>query len=191
MGEHFSEVWGSSAGAMAGLLYAQGLSAHAIEQMGYDLYTGRVDLALRPSKLLFLRHLVRDALLPSFGAAGAGFVDVAAGLSRMLERYCGDAEPRLPFYCIAFNLRDCQPDVLTPGRRAAAPGGVHGAGRGAQRSARIVERAAPVRAAHHPPHQRGRALHRRLDHRGRPAALDRPQVGPRPRSTASRRASGW
>ena len=113
--ESFSEVWGSSAGAMAGLLYAQGLSPHAIEQMGYDLYTGRVDLALRPSKLQFLRHLVRDALLPALGAAGAGFVDVADGLSRMLERYCGDVEPRLPFYCVAFNLRDCQSDVLTPG----------------------------------------------------------------------------
>jgi hypothetical protein len=112
--EHFSEVWGSSAGAMAGLLYAQGLSPHAIEQMGYDLYTGRVDLALRPSKLQFLRHLVRD-VLPALGAAGAGFVDVADGLSRMLERYCGDVEPRLPFYCIAFNLRDCQSDVLTAG----------------------------------------------------------------------------
>jgi hypothetical protein len=119
IGEHFSEVWGSSAGAMAGLLYAQGLSPHAIEQMGYDLYTGRIDLSLRPSKLLFLRHLVRDALLPAFGAAGAGFVDVADGLSRMLERYCGDVEPRLPFYCIAFNLRDCQADVLTP---SAVPG---------------------------------------------------------------------
>lgn len=114
LAENFAEVWGSSAGAMAGLLYAQGLSPHAIEQMGYDLYTGRVDLALRPSKLQFLRHLVRDALLPALGAAGAGFVDVADGLSRMLERYCGDVEPRLPFYCIAFNLRDCQADVLTP-----------------------------------------------------------------------------
>jgi len=112
--DHFSEVWGSSAGAMAGLLYAQGLSPHAIEQMGYDLYTGRIDLSLRPSKLLFLRHLVRDALLPAFGATGAGFVDVADGLSRMLERYCGDVEPRIPFYCIAFNLRDCQSDVLSP-----------------------------------------------------------------------------
>jgi hypothetical protein len=113
--EHFSEVWGSSAGAMAGLLYAQGLSPHAIEQMGYDLYTGRVDLALRPSKLQFLRHLVRDALLPSLGTGGAGFVDCAAGLSRMLERYCGSAEPRIPFYCIAFNLLLCRPEVLTPG----------------------------------------------------------------------------
>jgi len=113
--EHFAEVWGSSAGAMAGLLYAQGLSPHAIEQMGYDLYTGRVDLALRPSKLQFLKHLLRDALLPALGAAGAGFVDVADGMSRMLERYCGNAEPRIPFYCVAFNLRDCQADVLTPG----------------------------------------------------------------------------
>ena len=191
IGEHFSEVWGSSAGAMAGLLYAQGLSAHAIEQMGYDLYTGRVDLALRPSKLLFLRHLVRDALLPSFGAAGAGFVDVRgrplAHARALLRRR--RAAP-------ALLLHRLQPARLPARRadsrdRAAAPGGVHGAGRGAQRSARVVERAAPVRAAHHPPHQRGRALHRRLDHRGRPAALDRPQVGPRPRSTAARRASGW
>jgi len=113
--EHFAEIWGSSAGAMAGLLYAQGLSPHAIEQMGYDLYTGRVDLALRPSKLQFLRHLVRDALLPSLGSAGAGFVDCADGLSRMLERYCGAVEPRIPFYCIAFNLLHCRAEVLTPG----------------------------------------------------------------------------
>lgn len=113
--DHFSEVWGSSAGAMAGLLYAQGLSPHAIEQLGYDLYTGRVDLALRPSKLQFLRHLVRDALLPSLGSAGAGFVDCADGLSRMLERYCGAIEPRIPFYCIAFNLLHCRAEVLTPG----------------------------------------------------------------------------
>ena len=78
-----------------------------------------------------------------------------------------------------------------PRDRSAAPGRVHGAGRGAQRRARVVERAAALRAAHHPPHQRGRALHRRLDHRGRPAALGGPQVGPRPRSTAARPASGW
>jgi predicted acylesterase/phospholipase RssA len=115
LGDHFAEIWGSSAGAMAGLLYAQGLSPHAIEQLGYDLYTGRVDLALRPSKLQFLRHLVRDALLPSFGTSGAGFVDCADGLSRMLERYCGAIEPRVPFYCIAFNLLQCRPEVLTPG----------------------------------------------------------------------------
>jgi hypothetical protein len=115
LSEHFAEVWGSSAGAMAGLLYAQGLSPHAIEQMGYDLYTGRVDLALRPSKLQFLRHLVRDALLPSSGPSGAGFVDCADGLSRMLERYCGALEPRVPFYAIAFNLLECRPEVLSPG----------------------------------------------------------------------------
>jgi len=115
LAEHFAEIWGSSAGAMAGLLYAQGLSPQAIEQMGYDLYTGRVDLALRPSKLQFLRHLVRDALLPNYGPSGAGFVDCADGLSRMLERYCGALEPRVPFYCIAFNLLECRAEVLSPG----------------------------------------------------------------------------
>ncbi len=114
LGEHIEEIWGSSAGALAGLLYSHGFSPHAIEQLGYDLYSGRYRLALRPSKLQLLRHLLRDALLPSSGTAAAGFVDVARGLSGMLDRYCTNASSRRPFYCTAFNLAECRPQVLTP-----------------------------------------------------------------------------
>ncbi len=108
------EIWGTSAGAIAGLLYAQGLSPQAIEQMGYDLYAGRMNLRVRPSKLQFLRTLVRDAFLPSEAPARAGFVDCANGMARMLQRYCERVEPQRPFYSVAFNLVECRPEVLTP-----------------------------------------------------------------------------
>lgn len=113
-GEHIDEIWGTSAGAIAGLLYAQGLSPQAIEQLGYDLYGGRMDLRVRPSKLQFLRALVRDAVLPSGAPSSAGFVDCAHGMARMLEYYCAERQPRRPFYALAFNLAECRAEVLTP-----------------------------------------------------------------------------
>jgi len=112
--EHVDEIWGTSAGAIAGLLYAQGLSPQAIEQLGYDLYGGRMDLRVRPSKLQFLRALVRDAVLPSGAPSSAGFVDCANGMARMLDHYCAERQPRRPFYALAFNLAECRSEVLTP-----------------------------------------------------------------------------
>jgi len=111
---HIDEIWGTSAGAIAGLLYAQGLSPQAIEQLGYDLYGGRMELRVRPSKLQFLRALVRDAVLPSGAPSSAGFVDCANGMARMLEHYCAERQPRRPFYAVAFNLAECRSEVLTP-----------------------------------------------------------------------------
>jgi hypothetical protein len=111
---YIDEIWGSSAGAVAGLLYSHGLSPQAIEHTGYDLYAGHYELAIRPSKFQFLRHLVRDALLPSGKLGTAGFVDCTQGLSRMLDHYCASLRTRCPFYCVAFNLAQCRPEVLTP-----------------------------------------------------------------------------
>ncbi len=116
LGNTIEEIWGSSAGALAGLLYSHGFSPHAIEQLGYDLYSGRYRLALRPSKLQLVRHLLRDAFMPSSGTATSGFVDVAHGLSAMLDRYCADVNARRPFYCTAFNLAEGRPQVLSPER---------------------------------------------------------------------------
>lgn len=112
--KHVDEIWGSSAGAVAGLLYSHGLSPQAIEQSGYDLYAGRYDLTLRPSKFQLLRSLLRDTLLPSSEPSAAGFLDCAQGLARMLEHYCSTLRTQRPFYCIAFNLAECRPEVLTP-----------------------------------------------------------------------------
>lgn len=108
------EIWGSSAGALVALLYCYGLSPHAIEQTGYDLYGGRYALELRPTKLGVLRSLLRDAILPATGTASAGFVDCTQGLQRMLAHYCDEIDEVRPFYCPAFNLARGETEVLTP-----------------------------------------------------------------------------
>lgn len=113
-GAHLDEVWGSSGGALIALLYCHGLSPHAIEQTGYDVYSGRYELSLRPSTFQMLRHLVRDAIVPRDDAASAGFVDCSAELQRMLDQYCLRRETLRPFYCTAFNLAERRGDVLTP-----------------------------------------------------------------------------
>ncbi len=112
--EHVEELWGSSGGAIVALLYSHGLSPQAIEQAGYDLYTGRYEMALHPSRFQVLRNLLRDALLPSPDAANAGFLDLGSGLARMLDHYCSTLAARRPFYCVAFNLAEGRAEVLTP-----------------------------------------------------------------------------
>ena len=109
--EHIDELWGSSGGAIAGLLYSFGLSPQAIEQSGYDLYSGRYSLALRPSKLRVLQHLLRETLFSEPGEAG--FHDGGAPLAEMFEHYCASFRPRRPFYTVAFNLAECRTQVLT------------------------------------------------------------------------------
>jgi predicted acylesterase/phospholipase RssA len=112
-GEHIDEVWGSSAGALVALLYAHGLSPHAIEQTGYDIYSGRYELSLRPTAFQILRHLIRDVVLARQDSHSAGFVDCAQSLSGMLSRYCDEGDPLFPFYAVAYNLSDCRSEVLT------------------------------------------------------------------------------
>ncbi len=112
--EHFEEIWGCSAGAIVGLLYSHGLSPQAIEQTGYDLYSNRFEVSFRPTKLQLLRHLVRDALMPGSSGGASGFMDTAQALSLMLDRYCADIETHRSFYSVAFNIRECRSEVLTP-----------------------------------------------------------------------------
>ncbi len=108
------EIWGSSGGAIVGLLFSHGLSPQAIEQAGYDLYSGRYSLNLFPSKLQALRRLARDTLLPTESRKNSGFIDCSEGLSSMIGRYCSSLRTRRPLYCPAFNLRESRTQVLTP-----------------------------------------------------------------------------
>jgi predicted acylesterase/phospholipase RssA len=110
-GPHIEEVWGSSAGALVGLLYCHGMTPQAIEAAGYDLYSGRYKLPFHPSKLQLVRSLLRDAITPA--ASAAGFVDCAEGVSEMLSRYCDELHPKRPLYTAVFNLADCRPEILT------------------------------------------------------------------------------
>ena len=108
------EIWGCSGGALVSMLYASGISPHAIEEAGYDLYAGRYELPLRPSRLGLIRGLLRDTIWPSEDSTSAGFVDAASDLRQMLERYSAVQDPVKPFYSVAFNLRDGATEVLTP-----------------------------------------------------------------------------
>lgn len=108
------EFWGSSGGAIVGLLFSHGLSPHAIEQAGYDLYSGRYSMNLFPSKLQVLRRLAGDLLPLAPSRNSSGFVDCTQGLSQMIDRYCASLRMRRPLYCPAFNLRMCSTQVLTP-----------------------------------------------------------------------------
>ena len=108
------EVWGCSGGALVSMLYSSGISPQAIEEAGYDLYAGRYELPLRPSRLDLIRNLLRDTIWPAQDSAAAGFVDAASGLRQMLERYAAVGRSTNPFYTVAFNLREGQTQVLTP-----------------------------------------------------------------------------
>ncbi len=112
-GDYFDEIWGSSAGALVALLYAHGLSPHAIEQTGYDIYSGRQQLALRPTSFQVLRHLLREVLLSRTDVNSTGFVDCAQSLSGMLARHCDESDPLWPFYAVAYNLAECRAEVLS------------------------------------------------------------------------------
>lgn len=114
LADHIDEVWGSSAGALVALLYCHGLSPQAIEQTGYDIYTGRYQLPMRPSRMRVLRQLVQEAFMPFHMPDNAGFVDCAQGLARMIDTYCSAIRPLRPFYCVAFNLAECRTEVLSP-----------------------------------------------------------------------------
>lgn len=108
------EIWGCSGGALVSMLYASGISPQAIEEAGYDLYSGRYELPLRPSRFELIRDLLRDTIWPSQDSASAGFVDAASGLQDMLERYSALRRSAKPFYTVAFNLREGATQVLTP-----------------------------------------------------------------------------
>lgn len=113
--ESVDEVWGTSAGALVALLYSHGLSPQAIEQAGYDIYSGRTQLQFRPSTFQILRHLLRDVILPSENTEPTGFVDCAKSLSAMLDQYCDREDALWPFYATAYNLAECRPEILTAG----------------------------------------------------------------------------
>jgi hypothetical protein len=108
------EFWGCSAGALVALLYCHGLSPESIEQTGYDLYGGRYQIPLRPSRLQLLSGLACEVLGWTHALAGAGFVDCAQGIGRMIQDYCRDIRPVRPFYCLAYNLEEGRTEVLTP-----------------------------------------------------------------------------
>jgi predicted acylesterase/phospholipase RssA len=108
------EIWGSSGGAIAGLPYAVGVEPEVIEQEGYHIYNERYSFRFSPSKLDVVKNLISDAFLPPSDHMLKGFLDVQQALEELLKKHIADRERRIPFYCIAYNLKERRNEVLTP-----------------------------------------------------------------------------
>lgn len=108
------EIWGSSGGAIAGLPYSLGVAPYTIEQEGYHLYNERYSLRLSPSKLEVMKNLFNDVFLANSDTMLQGFLDCQEQLKELLAKYLKAKKRRIPFYCIAYNLRERRNEVLTP-----------------------------------------------------------------------------
>lgn len=112
--QHIEELWGCSGGAIAGLMYALGVSPEALEKDGYDLYNERYDLLVSPSKVQVLKNLAMDWALPSNPFALKGFMDIQKTIQDAVGRLAKGRKIQLPLYCIAYNLHRKRNEILTP-----------------------------------------------------------------------------
>jgi hypothetical protein len=132
---HFAEIWGSSAGAMAGL-FQRRASRRTRSSRWATTCTRPRRPGAAPTKLQFLRHLARRAAAEQ-RPVGSGR-RLRRRLSRMLERYgrrrAARAVPRSRSTC-------SKPPGASPGG-TRAPGRAAGADRRARRRARVVVGAA-------------------------------------------------
>ncbi|MCE9624295.1 MAG: patatin-like phospholipase family protein [Deltaproteobacteria bacterium] len=109
------EIWGSSGGAVAGLMYSMGVDPTVIEKEGYNLYNNRYSLRFSPSKLEVLMNLLADTFIPAGDNLLRGFLDCQKALRFMISKHLTRSRKRkIPFYCIAYNLREKRNEVLTP-----------------------------------------------------------------------------
>lgn len=108
------EIWGSSGGAVAGLLYSIGVDPTTIEKEGYDLYNEKYSLRFSPSKLEVLKNLLLDGLLHSTDHLLKGFLDCQSALRTLLQKYAHRRKEPIPFYCVAYNLKSKRTEILTP-----------------------------------------------------------------------------
>jgi len=110
------EMWGTSAGAIGALWYASNVSTEEMDQSGYDVYNKRYKLKLSPSALQVLRNLFIEFLLPPSlrGSGFAGFLDVTKSLYDYILNVKKFRQPTTPFFCLAFNVNDFKPEILTP-----------------------------------------------------------------------------
>lgn len=111
---YIDEIWGSSGGAIAGLPYSLGVEPSTIEQEGYHLYNERYSFRFSPSKLEVVKNLFSDVFLASTDTMLQGFLDCQENLRQLLEKHLTVTKRTIPFYCIAYNLKERRNEVLTP-----------------------------------------------------------------------------
>jgi predicted acylesterase/phospholipase RssA len=112
---YVKEIWGTSGGAVAGLMYSLGVEPTTIELEGYNLYNNRYSLRFSPSKYEVLINLFSDTFFPAGDHLLKGFLDCQKALRFMITRHITKRpKRRIPFYSIAYNLREKRNEILTP-----------------------------------------------------------------------------
>jgi predicted acylesterase/phospholipase RssA len=112
--DQIDEIWGCSGGAIAGLVYSMHVPPERMEQVGYDAYNRRFRVTLTPSLLGVTRNLILDTFLPASPELVKGFVSVQQTMQMMLARLTEKRKAEIPFYCLAYNVKRQQTQVLTP-----------------------------------------------------------------------------
>lgn len=111
-----AEVWGCSGGALAGLFYAVGVPTLLMEELGYQLYNERYKFSFSPSKLDVLKNIFLDTFYPTNDQLLKGFVNCQEALRELLLKFVFNKKEKMqiPFYCVAYNLKEKRNEVLTP-----------------------------------------------------------------------------
>ncbi len=113
--KYISEIWGSSGGAMAGMFYAMGVEPIVMEELGYHFYNERYSLDFNPNPLEILKNMILDSVLPTADNLLKGYANCQEAIRKVLHQYVSKKSHRskLPFYCIAYNLKERRNEVLT------------------------------------------------------------------------------
>src|SRR4030095_6657010 len=111
---NIQEVWGCSGGAIVGLLYSMGVPPDLIQEEGMKFLQGRKDVRIVPSLGSVLFKILSQSV---FGRKKdeqwQGFHDVQSHFQKFVAKISKNIEPRLPFYCLAYNVETSQTDILT------------------------------------------------------------------------------
>jgi len=113
--KYIAEVWGTSGGAIIGMLYSMGMSSAELKETALQVYRKQSPLRRLPSPIWMKLKLLKDFFLPFKRKGGMKrFHDFQLGLQRVVARSFKKRAPKYPFYCTAFNLESSETEILTP-----------------------------------------------------------------------------
>lgn len=115
--DQIDEIWGCSGGALAGLPFALGVDPELIEQEGYHLYNDRYSIRWSPNQMDVLQNIIKSTFLPLTDSMFSGFRDCQRELltvfGKHMKKKSREKNRHIPFYCVAYNLKAQQLEVLT------------------------------------------------------------------------------
>jgi len=113
--KHIAEVWGTSGGAIIGMLYSMGISPAELKETALKIYRQQHPIPRIPSTLRMGFKVVKDFFMPMNGRRGMRrFHDFQIALHKIVAKSLKKNDLQYPFYCTAFNLESSETDILTP-----------------------------------------------------------------------------